>query len=81
MGFEDFLAEESILTEVSLKTKRVFTVTCSVMLQFVLKKLSVISTLDNILPCGTKFVRVQFLAIFPAIRKTKPPQTFFGTVF
>ena len=28
--FEDFLEEENILTEVSLKKKRVFTVTCSV---------------------------------------------------
>ena len=40
VGFEDFLEEESILTEVSLKKKRVFTVTCPVMLQFAIKNLA-----------------------------------------
>ena len=40
VGFEDFLEKESISTEVSLKKKRVFTVTCSVMLQFAIKNLA-----------------------------------------
>ena len=40
VGVEDFLEEESILTEVSLEKKRVFTVTYSVMLQFAIKNLA-----------------------------------------
>ena len=40
VGVEDFLEEESILTEVSLKKKRVFTVTCSVMFQSAIKNLA-----------------------------------------
>ena len=68
VGFEDFLEEENILTEVSLKKKEYSRL-------HVLSKLSVIPTLDKfILRCGTKFVRVQFFAIFPAICKNKLPQ-------
>ena len=67
-GLEDFLEEENILTEVSLKKKEYSRL-------HVLSKLSVIPTLDKfILRCGTKFVRVQFFAIFPAICKNKLPQ-------
>ena len=69
VGFEDFLEEENILTEVSLKKKKEYS------RLHVLSKLSVIPTLDKfILRCGTKFVRVQFFAIFPAICKNKLPQ-------
>ena len=52
VGFEDFLEEENILTEVSLEKKEYSRL-------HVLSKLSVIPTLDKfILRCGTKFVRV-----------------------
>ena len=46
-------------------------------------KLSVIPTLDKfILPCGTKFVRVQLFAIFPAIRRNRLLQIkFTGNIF
>ena len=38
-------------------------------------RFEIIPTLDKfILPCGTKFVRVQFFAVFPAICKNKLPQ-------